>query len=69
MRAAGYVAQAVALLSEAGIEAFAFHDFTSNPDNGMIEAGRVFASAHAIDSLIGLGGGSSSTAPKASTSC
>jgi alcohol dehydrogenase len=59
MRAAGYVAQAVALLSEAGVEAFAFHDFSSNPDTGMIEAGRVFASAHAIDSLIGLGGGSS----------
>ena len=63
MRAAGYVAQALALLSAAGVEAFPFHDFSSNPDSGMIEAGRVFASTRApdsrIDSLIGLGGGSS----------
>lgn len=59
MLAAGYVGQALALLSGAGIEAFPFHDFSANPDTEMIEAGRQFASSHAIDSLIGLGGGSS----------
>ena len=59
LRAAGYVAQAIALLFEAGIEAVAFHDFSSNPDSEMIEAGCLFASMHSVDSLVGLGGGSS----------
>jgi len=59
MLGAGYVDQARALLSGAGLEAFPFHDFSANPDTGMIEAGRQFASSCAIDSLIGLGGGSS----------
>ena len=59
MRAAGYVAQALALLSAAGIEAFPFHEFSSNPDTAMIEAGRLFASTRSVDSLVGLGGGSS----------
>jgi alcohol dehydrogenase len=57
--ATGYAAQALALLSASGIEAFPFHDFSSNPDTGMIEAGRLFACARAVDSLVGLGGGSS----------
>ncbi len=59
MFASGYAAQALAMLSEAGIEAFAFHDFSSNPDTVMIEAGRQFAAVRGVDSLIGLGGGSS----------
>jgi alcohol dehydrogenase len=59
MRDAGYVAQALTLLSAAGIEAFPFHEFSSNPDSGMIEGGRLFAATHSVDSLIGLGGGSS----------
>jgi len=57
--AAGYVGQALDLLAEAGIQATPFHDFAPNPDTDMIEAGRAFAAAHSIDSLIGLGGGSS----------
>ena len=55
----GYPAQAAALLAEANIEAIPFQDFSPNPDADMIEAGRAFASGHAIDSLIALGGGSS----------
>lgn len=54
VRAAGYVAQALDLF-----EAIPFHDFASNPDTDMIEAGRAFAAARGIDSLIALGGGSS----------
>lgn len=59
MVAAGYVQQAVERLAAAGVETFPFHDFDANPDSAMIEAGRVFAAARGIDSLIGLGGGSS----------
>ena len=59
MIACGYVAEAILLLSQAGIEVFSFHDFTVNPDTQVIEAGRAFAAALAIDSIIGLGGGSS----------
>lgn len=57
--AAGYVTRAVAQLAHAGVEAFAFHDFEANPDSAMVEAGRVFAASCGVDSMIGLGGGSS----------
>jgi alcohol dehydrogenase len=57
--AAGYVARAVGRLAEAGVEAFLFHEFEANPDTAMVEAGRVFAASCGVDSLIGLGGGSS----------
>jgi alcohol dehydrogenase len=56
---AGYVAKAVRLLETASIEAIPFHDFTQNPDSAMVEAGRVFAEPLGVDSVIGLGGGSS----------
>lgn len=59
LREAGYVALASKLLRGAGIEAIGFHDFGANPDSRMIEAGRAFAAGAGIDSLIGLGGGSS----------
>jgi alcohol dehydrogenase len=59
MVSAGYVEQAVARLRAAGVEAFPFHDFEANPDTAMVEAGRSFAATRSIDSLIGLGGGSS----------
>lgn len=55
----GYVAQAEKYLKENGIEAFLFHDFGENPDSSMIEAGRTFAAPFNVDSIIGLGGGSS----------
>lgn len=56
---AGYVAAAVRALDTAGITAIPFHDFGQNPDSAMVEAGRAFAASLGIDSLIGLGGGSS----------
>jgi alcohol dehydrogenase len=56
---AGYVAAAVRALDTAGIAAIPFHDFGQNPDSAMVEAGRAFAAPLAIDSFVGLGGGSS----------
>ena len=56
---AGYVAAAIGALEAAGIEAVPFHDFGQNPDSAMVEAGRVFCAPLGIDSIIGLGGGSS----------
>ncbi|MGI8784103.1 MAG: iron-containing alcohol dehydrogenase [Acidobacteriota bacterium] len=57
--ACGYVDQVGELLSKAGAEGFHFQDFHSNPDSDMIESGRAFAALLAVDSIIGLGGGSS----------
>jgi alcohol dehydrogenase len=56
---AGYVAAAAGSLEAAGIDAISFHDFGQNPDSAMVEAGRAFAAPFGIDSLLGLGGGSS----------
>ncbi|HEX8000912.1 MAG TPA: iron-containing alcohol dehydrogenase [Pyrinomonadaceae bacterium] len=55
----GYIDEALRLLSKAGIEVEAFQDFDVNPDTRMIEAGRAFAAPLKVDSIIGLGGGSS----------
>jgi alcohol dehydrogenase len=57
--ASGYVDAATKLLAEQGIEVFSFHGFAENPDSAMVEAGRAFAATNNIDSIIGLGGGSS----------
>src|SRR5215207_813695 len=57
--ASGHVAEAVGPLRAAGVEVFEFHDFESNPDTRMIERGRDFAAPLGVDSVIGLGGGSS----------
>jgi alcohol dehydrogenase len=57
--ASGHVDEAVTPLEKAGVEVFRFHDFESNPDTGMVEAGTRFTSSLNIDSIIGLGGGSS----------
>src|SRR4029434_5115037 len=59
IRGCGYVKTAINSLAQAGIAAFTFHGFDSNPTTTMIEAGRSFDSSLDIDSLIGLGGGSS----------
>ncbi len=56
---AGYVAEAMRLLEAASIEALPFHAFDQNPDSAMVEAGRRFAEPLRIDSVVGLGGGSS----------
>jgi alcohol dehydrogenase len=63
--ACGYVDQAKKLLMKAGIVVFDFHDFDVNPDSAMVEVGREFAAPLAIDSIIGLGGGSSMDCAKA----
>ena len=63
--ACGYVETASTLLAESGITVFTFHDFDSNPNTTMMEAGRDFAASLDIDSLIGLGGGSSMDTAKA----
>ncbi len=57
--ASGHVDEALVPLRQAGIEVIGFHDFEVNPDTRMVEAGRSVASPHEIDSIIGLGGGSS----------
>jgi len=57
--ASGHVEEAMGPLKAAQIEVVRFHDFEANPDSAMIEAGTTFARAEKIDSLIGLGGGSS----------
>jgi alcohol dehydrogenase len=63
--ASGHVAEALAPLRHAGIEVAAFHDFETNPDTQMIEVGLAFAAPLQIDSIIGLGGGSSLDCAKA----
>src|ERR687890_513862 len=57
--AAGHVGHASEILSGAGVEVVAFHEFESNPDTVMVERGRAFAAAAGVDSIVGLGGGSS----------
>jgi alcohol dehydrogenase len=52
-------------LLKAGVEAFAFSEFEPNPDSTMVEGGRVFAAACDVDSIIGIGGGSSLDCAKA----
>jgi len=59
MMEAGYVEQANGLLRLAGIEVIAFHDFDSNPDTLTIEEGCERLKTLRLDSIIGLGGGSS----------
>src|ERR1043166_584870 len=57
--ASGHVDEAVTPLQTAGIEVIRFHDFEVNPDTRMVEAGTAFVATQQIDSIIGLGGGSS----------
>ncbi|HEX3248927.1 MAG TPA: iron-containing alcohol dehydrogenase [Pyrinomonadaceae bacterium] len=57
--ASGHVDEAVGPLEKAGVEVFRFHDFEVNPDTLMVENGARVTAALKIDSIIGLGGGSS----------
>jgi alcohol dehydrogenase len=59
MVASGHVDEAIGPLQQAGVEIVRFHDFEVNPDTRMVEAGTAFAASLQIDSIIGLGGGSS----------
>jgi alcohol dehydrogenase len=56
---AGHLRHAHMVLDEADIQAVEFSDFGPNPDADMLELGRAFAADKGIDSIIGLGGGSS----------
>jgi len=57
--ASGHVDEAVGPLTKAGVEIFRFHDFEVNPDSRMVEKATAFVAPLKIDSIIGLGGGSS----------
>ena len=63
--AAGHVGRAREFLRASGIEVFTFHEFDSNPDTASVEAGRAHAAPLGVDSLVGLGGGSSLDCAKA----
>ena len=56
---AGHVERAARLLEAAGVAVWRFQDFEANPDAAMVERGRAFAAALDVDSIVGLGGGSS----------
>lgn len=56
---AGHFEHAANLLKSAGVAVVPFHDFPINPDTHAVEAGRDVARAAGVDSIIGLGGGSS----------
>jgi alcohol dehydrogenase len=57
--AAGHAGRARDLLAGAGIEAVPFHAFGPEPDSAVVAAGAALARAESVDSLVGLGGGSS----------
>jgi len=56
---AGHAAEATRLLGAAGLHVDVFSDFGVNPDSDMVKAGSLFAAPLNIDSIVGLGGGSS----------
>ena len=56
---AGHVGRARRVLETAGVSVAEFHDFGANPDEDACERGRRFAESAGVDSVVGLGGGSS----------
>ena len=56
---AGHLEHARTSLESAGVQTFEFSEFGPNPDDRMLEAGRHHAAGKRIDSIVGLGGGSS----------
>ena len=59
LAASGHVERARDRLARAGIEVVSFHGFDHDPDSDMVDAGARAAREAGIDSLVGLGGGSS----------
>ncbi|HEX8635641.1 MAG TPA: iron-containing alcohol dehydrogenase [Pyrinomonadaceae bacterium] len=57
--ASGHVAEATSVLAAAGVAVVPFHEFDANPDTRMCARGRDVAAPLGVDSIIGLGGGSS----------
>jgi alcohol dehydrogenase len=56
---AGFAGRTARSLEAAGISSVVFDGFDANPDTLMVEAGRAFASAHGVDGIVAVGGGSS----------
>lgn len=65
MEGAGHIASVLFALAAEGIESTPWSNFDANPHSSMVEHGRAFASNLGIDSIIGLGGGSSMDCAKA----
>lgn len=65
MERAGHLATVLFALGGEGIESTPWSNFDANPDSLMVEHGRDFAAKLGIDSIIGLGGGSSMDCAKA----
>ncbi len=65
MEAAGHIATVLFALAGEGIESSPWSSFGANPDSRMVEHGRDFAAKLNVDSIIGLGGGSSMDCAKA----
>jgi alcohol dehydrogenase len=63
--AAGHAGRARELLAGAGVHVVPFHAFGEDPDSDAVAAGAELARAEGIDSLVGLGGGSSMDCAKA----
>lgn len=59
LQEAGHVDRVSRLLRDAGCDPVPFHDFDINPDTEMVDRGTSFARPHDVDSIVGLGGGSS----------
>ena len=57
--ASGHVDEAVGPLEDAGVDVFRFHEFEVNPDTRLVENAARQVAPLKIDSIIGLGGGSS----------
>jgi alcohol dehydrogenase len=65
MERAGHVMTVLSALAGEGIESTPWSQFDANPDSRMVERGREFAAKLGVDSIIGLGGGSSMDCAKA----
>jgi alcohol dehydrogenase len=59
IREAGHTGRVLDALTAAAVETFLFDGFGVNPDSAMVHAGAGFARPLDVDSIIGLGGGSS----------
>ena len=59
IRQAGHTARLLDSLTAEKVETFLFEDFGVNPDSAMVDAGATFAHPLGIDSIVGIGGGSS----------
>ncbi len=69
MVATGYVDRAEEILTRENIAICHFHNFAENPNSLMIESGRALAAQMNVDSIIGLGGGSSMDCAKGINFC